>query len=111
MISQQVRQRTVPRRQTAITAMFTLLLTLALMVVAGATGYASDGTNRSGASRPTIVLVHGGWAGPESWSRVATRLNNDGFATVTPTLALDSLAGDVATVREALDGIPGKKVL
>lgn len=111
MISQQVRQRTVPRRQTAITALFTALLTLALMVVAGATAYASDGSNRSGASHPTIVLVHGGWAGPESWSRVVTRLNNDGFATVTPTLALDSLAGDVATVREALDGIPGKKVL
>jgi pimeloyl-ACP methyl ester carboxylesterase len=81
------------------------------MVVVGASVSASDGNNGSGESRPTIVLVHGGWAGPESWSRVVSRLNDDGFATATPTLGLDSLAGDVAIVQRALDGIPGKKVL
>lgn len=111
MISQEVRQRTVPRRHTTITAMFTFLLTLALMVVAGATASASDSSTRSGASRPTVVLVHGGWAGPESWARVVGRLNDEGFVTVTPTLGLDSLAGDVAIVQRTLDAIPGKKVL
>jgi len=42
---------------------------------------------------------------------VVGRLNNDGFATVTPTLGLDTLAGDVAIVQQTLDQIPGKKVL
>lgn len=111
MILQQVRQRMAPRRRAAITALFTFLLMLTLMVVAGATASAADGSNSSSASRPTVVLVHGGWAGPESWSRVVSRLNNDGFVTVTPTLGLDSLAGDVAIVQRTLDEIPGKKVL
>src|SRR4029077_2266181 len=72
---------------------------------------ASDGYQGGDGTRPTIVLVHGGWAGPQGWSRVVRRLNDEGFATVTPTLGLDSLAGDVAIVRQALDGVPGKKVL
>ena len=104
MISQQVRQRTAPRRHRAVTAMVSLLLALAVMAVAGVSVSASD-------SRPTIVLVHGGWAGPGSWSQVVGRLNADGFATVTPTLGLDTLAGDVAIVQQTLDQIPGKKVL
>jgi len=104
MISQQVRQRRVRRGYRAVSAMVGFLLTLALMAVAVASVSASD-------SRPTIVLVHGGWAGPGSWSQVVGRLNDDGFVTVTPTLALDSLAGDVAIVQQTLDQIPGKKVL
>jgi pimeloyl-ACP methyl ester carboxylesterase len=104
MISQQVRQRRVPRRYRGVTAMVSFLLALAVMVVAGASVSASD-------SRPTIVLVHGGWAGPESWSRIVSRLNDEGFVTATPTLGLNSLAGDVAIVRQTLDQIPGKKVL
>jgi hypothetical protein len=42
---------------------------------------------------------------------VVDRLNDDGLVTVTPTLGLDSLAGDVAIVQQTLDEIPGKKVL
>src|SRR4029077_2012830 len=104
MISQQVRQRRVPRGHRAVTAMVSFLLALALMAVAGASVSASD-------SRPNIVLVHGGWAGPVSGSQVVGRLNDDGFVTVTPTLGLDSLAGDVAIVQQTLGQIPGKKVL
>src|SRR5258708_7031764 len=104
MISQQIRQRTAPRRHRAVTAMVGFLLALAVMAVVGASVSASD-------SRPTIVLVHGGWAGPGAWSQVVGRLNADGYATATPTLGLDTLAGDVAIVQQTLDQIPGKKVL
>jgi pimeloyl-ACP methyl ester carboxylesterase len=104
MISQQVRQRRVPRRDRAVSVMVSFLLALALMAVVGVSVSASD-------SRPTIVLVHGGWAGPQSWSRVVGRLNNDGLVAVTPTLGLNSLVGDVAIVQQTLDQIPGKKVL
>ena len=43
------------------------------------------------------------------WRR--RRLNDEGFRTVTPTLALTSLPGDVASVDAVLNQIPGKKVL
>ena len=62
-------------------------------------------------ARPTIVLVHGAWAGPSGWDEVVARLRKDGYATATPTLDLLSLAGDVATVRATLDSIPGDKIL
>jgi len=60
---------------------------------------------------PSIVLVHGAWAGPSGWDRVIEGLQKDGYATSTPTLDLMSIDGDVATVRAALDSLPGQKIL
>src|SRR5256886_1479439 len=62
-------------------------------------------------TRPTIVLVHGAWASPPGWDIVVAGLEKDGFTTVTPTLGLLSIAGDVAIVRAVLDGISGPKIL
>ena len=61
--------------------------------------------------RPTIVLVHGAWAGPSGWGQVVAGLEKDGYATATPTLDEATLTGDVATVRATLDAIPGDKIL
>lgn len=61
--------------------------------------------------RPTIVLVHGAWAGPSSWNSIVRDLHDDGYRTVTPTLGLQTIQADVATVRATLDAIPGKKIL
>lgn len=61
--------------------------------------------------KPTIVLVHGAWADPSGWNRVVALLKLSGYKTVTPTLDLNSIAGDVANVRGVLDSIPGKKIL
>jgi pimeloyl-ACP methyl ester carboxylesterase len=72
---------------------------------------ATMATTTRAAAKPTIVLVHGAWAGPSSWKKVAGELNADGYRTVTPRLHLMSVADDVATVRAALDDIRGKKVL
>jgi pimeloyl-ACP methyl ester carboxylesterase len=63
------------------------------------------------ADRPTIVLVHGAWAGPAGWNQVVAGLRKDGYATATPTLDEATLSGDAATVRATLDAIPGKKIL
>jgi pimeloyl-ACP methyl ester carboxylesterase len=79
------------------------LLLLALPTVTASASEPND--------RPTIVLVHGAWSGPFAWDGVVRVLHEDGYRTATPTLALASLAGDVATVRAALDGIHGKKIL
>jgi pimeloyl-ACP methyl ester carboxylesterase len=62
-------------------------------------------------SKPTVVLVHGAWAGPSTWDEVVPALNKDGYQTVTPRLDLLSISGDVATVTAALDAIPGDKIL
>jgi pimeloyl-ACP methyl ester carboxylesterase len=61
--------------------------------------------------RPTIVMVHGAWAGPSGWDQVAAMLQKDGYATVAPALDEATLSGDVATVRATLDAIPGRKIL
>ena len=63
------------------------------------------------ASRPTIVLVHGAWAGPAGWEQVVAGLDKDGYATSTPTLGLQSSYADVAIVQATLDTIPGNKIL
>src|SRR5260370_1426664 len=92
MISQHIRQRTAPPRRRAVTAMVSFLLALAVMAVAGGSVSASD-------SRPTIVLVAGGLAGPRGWSQVAGRLKADGDPTCTPTLGLATPAGGYASGR------------
>lgn len=63
------------------------------------------------ASRPTIVLVHGAWAGPAGWDDVVGGLQKDGYETRTAALGLLSSYADVAIVQAALDEIPGDKVL
>ena len=69
----------------------------------------SSTSARAAESDPTIVLVHGAFASPDGWSRVAGALHKDGYQTATPTLGLDSVSGDVSIVQTTLDSIPGDK--
>jgi pimeloyl-ACP methyl ester carboxylesterase len=57
------------------------------------------------------VLVHGAFASPAGWGRVADALHKDGYQTATPALGLASVSDDVAIVRSTLDSIPGDKIL
>jgi pimeloyl-ACP methyl ester carboxylesterase len=86
---------------------FLLLLASLLALGAGS----AESTADARGSRPTVVLVHGAWADSSSWAATARELRGDGFRTVSPELALTSLADDVATVRAALDEMAGQKVL
>ena len=45
------------------------------------------------------------------WDQVVRQLHDDEYRTATPTLGLQTLDADVATVRATLDGIEGKKIL
>lgn len=83
-----------------------LILAMAALLTAGA-GIGPV----SAATRPTIVLVHGAWAGPAGWHEVVAGLQKDGYQTSAPGLGLLSSAADVGLVRAALDAIPGKKIL
>jgi pimeloyl-ACP methyl ester carboxylesterase len=60
---------------------------------------------------PTVVLVHGAFASPPGWERVANALHKDGYKTAAPALGLESVANDVAIVRSTLDALPGDKIL
>ena len=90
-----------------------LLAALAVLLALTApttTASANPGGNEE-PRKPTIVLVHGAWAGPSSWDKVVARLHDDGYRTTTPTLDMLSLDGDIATVRATLDHIRGQKIL
>jgi pimeloyl-ACP methyl ester carboxylesterase len=87
-----------------------IILAIALALLASLPGIALA-QRADAASRPTIVLVHGAWAGPAGWNDVVARLHKDGYATSTPTLGLVSSYADVAIVQADLDAIPGDKIL
>ncbi len=92
-----------PRLAIALAA--SALLLLSMLPAAALAKPVRDG------ERPTIVLVHGAWAGPSGWDQVVARLEKDGYATAAPALDEATLSGDIATVRAALDAIPGDKIL
>lgn len=62
-------------------------------------------------SLPTIILVHGAWADGSSWQRVIPILLDAGHKVVAVQNPTQSLAGDVAATRQALDAVDGPVVL
>ncbi|KAL8783054.1 MAG: hypothetical protein Q9213_004901 [Squamulea squamosa] len=59
--------------------------------------------------RPTIVLVHGGWQGPENYSLLVPRLEKAGYSVVAVTLpsvgvtpAVPDFSGDVSVIRNVV---------
>lgn len=96
------------RRSLTFTALSGAMLAMLALGAPFAVAAQSPGTT---AARPTIVLVHGAWAGPAGWDQVVGLLRDAGYTTVAPTLEEATLTGDVATVTAALDGITGPKVL
>jgi len=61
--------------------------------------------------RPTIVLVHGAFAGSSSWNGVITELNKRGFRTIAAANPLRSVASDGASVSTVVRSIRGPVVL
>jgi pimeloyl-ACP methyl ester carboxylesterase len=89
----------------------TLIVMLAALVALVLLPTTASARPVDAASRPTIVLVHGAWAGTAGWDDVVARLQKVGYQTATPALGLQSSYADVATVEAALDAIPGDKIL
>ena len=61
--------------------------------------------------KPTIVLVHGAFAGSSSWNRVITHLVHDGFPVVAAAVPLRSLQGDSDYIASLVSSIPGPVIL
>jgi pimeloyl-ACP methyl ester carboxylesterase len=62
-------------------------------------------------AKPTIVLVHGAFADATGWQRVIPILQRDGYEVIAVQNPLESLQGDVATTRRAVEGLKGPVVL
>lgn len=70
--------------------------------------------------RPTVVLIHGGWQGPDFWSLVVPRLEKAGYSVFAPVLpssgtspALPNFDEDVKIIRHSVKSLldSGKDVI
>jgi pimeloyl-ACP methyl ester carboxylesterase len=100
------------RTQLLVLAAATALLASVAIATGTDTGAATGTTARAAAgSRPTIVLVHGGWADSSGWDAEISNLTELGYPVVTIANPLRSLTGDSDYVRARLDQISGPIVL
>ena len=91
---------------------FVVLGALLALAASGPSGAgASDDAEKSGAKKPTIVLVHGAFADASSWNGVVERLQRKGFPVVAVANPLRSLTGDASYLRRVLASIDGPIVL
>jgi len=82
--------------------------------IATAAAIASAGQTRAAAARddkPTIVLVHGGWADASGWNAEVTKLEQMGYPVIAPANPLRGLASDSDYIRSVLRTIHGPIVL
>ena len=86
--------------------LLSLLLTFPLRGAA-----AANGDPTSAGPKPTIVLVHGGWADASSWNAVTQRLQDDGYTVIAPAIPLRGVRTDSAYLSSVLATITGPIVL
>lgn len=64
-----------------------------------------------GRAKPTVVMVHGAWAGTSSWAGEVDSLHRAGYVARAIANPLRSLTGDAASVADFLRTVPGPIVL
>jgi pimeloyl-ACP methyl ester carboxylesterase len=72
---------------------------------------ATSGHPASAGPKPTIVLVHGGWADASSWNGVTQRLQDDGYTVIAPPNLLRGVDTDSAYLASVLATITGPIIL
>jgi len=73
---------------------------------------AQSTTSTVGANaKPTVVLVHGGWADSSGWNDEITALQKEGYPVIAPANPLRGLTSDADYLRSVLQTIPGPIVL
>jgi pimeloyl-ACP methyl ester carboxylesterase len=92
----------------ALTAATAAALVVAALVVVPTFASAQPGP---GGPKPTIVLVHGGWADASSWDNVIAILQHEGYTVDAPPNPLRGLASDSAYLASYLSTISGPIVL
>lgn len=61
--------------------------------------------------KPSVVIVHGAFADGSDWAKVIPLLQAKGVKVTAVQNSLESLSGDVAAAKRAIDNQPGKVVL
>jgi pimeloyl-ACP methyl ester carboxylesterase len=90
----------------------TVAATLAASTILVVTSAQTASAGAAGAApAPTIVLVHGAWEQPSSWTAVAARLREHGYPVIVPDNPLRTLSGDAASIAAVLRGVAGPIVL
>ena len=80
-----------------------LVIAVAVAASITATAIASaTRTHSAQAAKPTIVLVHGGWADSSGWNAEITKLEQLGYPVIAPANPLRGLASDAEYVRSVL---------
>jgi pimeloyl-ACP methyl ester carboxylesterase len=93
-------------------AKLTLAVAVALAVAAAVLVSVSPASGTgTGNPKPTIVLVHGGWADSSGWNSEIERLQKDGYPVIAPANPLRGLGSDAAYIRSVLHTISGPIVL
>lgn len=82
-----------------------LVLVAAASLAGAATAHSAD------AVKPTVVLVHGAFAGSSSWNGVVAALEKDGYPVIAAANPLRSVPGDGAAVSSIVKSITGPVVL
>ena len=75
------------------------------------TATSSAATPSAATAKPTIVLVHGGFADASCWNAAIERLQQADYTTVAPANPLRSIPGDAAYLNSFLKSIDGPIVL
>lgn len=97
------------RLATILTVAVSVLLAVVISGSA-ASGQASP-IKTGSAPKPTIVIVHGGWADSSGWSGEISRLEKDGYPVIAPANPLRGLTSDADYIRSVLQSITGPIVL
>ncbi|MGW2161441.1 alpha/beta hydrolase [Nonomuraea sp. NPDC001699] len=88
-----------------------LAVAAALVLSVAVTGPAGAASAAGSGSKPTIVLVHGGFADASNWNGVIQRLQRDGYTTIAPANPLRGLPTDAPYIASVLKSIEGPIVL
>jgi pimeloyl-ACP methyl ester carboxylesterase len=78
---------------------------------AAASAATTESTSRGKKAKPTIVLVHGGYADSSCWNGVIPRLQHEGYTAIAGSNPLRGVATDAPYIASLLDSIKGPVVL
>lgn len=100
-------RRMITRR--ALVSGVAVAATAALLAPASSTAAVASHTKPK--VKPTVVLVHGGFADASGWNGVITKLQHDGYKTIAPANPLRGLTTDAAYLASVLKSVKGPIVL
>ncbi|MYS85360.1 alpha/beta fold hydrolase [Embleya scabrispora] len=100
------------RRKLALgAAAFTLAGAAAFATLPPAAAAADGDRHGPRPPKPTIVLVHGGFADASNWNGVISRLHKDGYPVIAPANPLRGIPTDATYIASVLTSIQGPIVL